>query len=111
MPAFKGTFVALNFAAISLASLWAYASHRYDGFNVGGQQGDVDFWIQMGNIGCYGTLCLWILSIAVATWATISKRLPSWAERIAWILIAVCGAPLVLFGLVIYFNPNLNLLN
>ncbi|MUV15275.1 hypothetical protein [Noviluteimonas gilva] len=109
--AFRRTFVTLNLAALSFAALWAYASHRYDGFNVGGQHGDVNFWIQMGNLGCYGTLVLWILCIAVSIRAAISGTLTSWAQRIAWILLALCGAPLVFFGLAVYLNPNLNLLH
>ena len=85
----------INVGLLSCVSLWAYASYRNDGFNVGGQVGDIDFWITMRDLGSYGS----VVGVLVALWAAASAKLGSVTERICWLLLPLFGAPLLLVSL------------
>ena len=107
MTAIRKTLLTLNLAMLSLVSLWAYASHRYDGLNVGGEAGDINVWIRIGDVGCYGGILLWVVCILAGLWATAKGKTRSRLEGILWLLIPLIGAPMLLFALNAAFNAGI----
>lgn len=107
MTIIRNIFLGINVAMLSLISLWAYSSHRYDGLNIGGEKGGVDFWLRMGDLGCYGGLSLWVICVIAALWAAGSGKFSAWVERSFWILLPLFGAPVLLFSLNAIFNAGI----
>ena len=46
--------------------VWAYASHKYDCFNIGPCRGNVDFWIDLQAASFYAFLASWLVLLALA---------------------------------------------
>jgi hypothetical protein len=52
--------VALHAITLAAGVAWAYASHKYDCFNIGPCIGSVDFWINLGSVACYTFIASWL---------------------------------------------------
>ena len=69
------------------AVVWMYASHKYDCFNIGPCQGDVDIWIRWGDIAFYAFIGSW-LALLISTFLCnkqithIRPKIASWALAI-----------------------------
>ena len=84
----------------SLATLWAYASHKYDCFNVGPCRGDAEIWIDLHTLGYCGFLGMW--GVLVASAAFGQSR--TWRQGVRDVLLALLLPPASFFLASAIFN-------
>ena len=68
--------------------VWAYASHKYDCFNIGPCRGNVDLWINLQAASFYAFLASWLGLLALVV---VGRPRP--ARNMAIGLVAILVAP------------------
>lgn len=78
----------LHILALACAVGWAFASHKYDCFNVGPCRGNVNFWITLGDVAFYSFLGSWVALLAcTALWSRQFKG--AGASALVWFIAAM----------------------
>jgi hypothetical protein len=88
----------LNIAAALLVIVWIHASHRINALNVGGEHGNVEFWMRVRDVGLVGSCAMLVLCfVAALAFAVVNKGFRV-RERTYWILLPIVSTPLIAFG-------------
>jgi len=83
---------------------WAYASHKYDCFNIGPCRGNVDLWTNLQAASCYAFLSSWLGLLAIVF---VARPRPSRNSAIE-LTIALAVPPAISFLASAAFNSGVS---